>query len=145
MPVVTLPLDPEGPVITLLVGVSHPRQGMLQAANLPVPQPVQIRALIDTGASGTLIVAASLQSLALVPSGTTSMITPSTGPNPVPVDQYDVSLILTHPPVTIAIPAWPIVECQSLGGNYQALLGRDFLSLCLFVYDGRAQRFSLGY
>jgi hypothetical protein len=90
-------------------------------------------------------VAASLQSLGLVPSGTTSMITPSTGPNPVQVDQYDVSLILTTHLSPSLSPSGRSSRPNLSGGNYQARLGRDFLSLCLFVYDGRAQRFSLGY
>jgi hypothetical protein len=145
MPVLTTQLDPEGPVVTLLIGVSMPRAAALQAANQPVPPPVQVRGLIDTGASGTCVVAAALQSLALVSTGTASMVTPSTGPTPVPCSQYDVSLTILHPNLNLMLPAMPIIECQSLGGTIQALVGRDFLAYCLFVYDGQAQRFSLGY
>jgi hypothetical protein len=145
MPVLTTPLVPEGPIVTLLIGVSLARAGALQAANQPVPAPVQIRALIDTGASCTCLAAGALSPLSLVPTGTTQMTTPSTGQTPVQCSQYDVSLTIAHPHLNLTIPAMPIVECQPLGGTIQGLLGRDFLSLCLFVYDGPGQRFSLAY
>jgi hypothetical protein len=144
MPVLTTALTPEGPVLTLVIGVSKPRADALLAAGLPVPPPVQIRALIDTGASSTCVEAGALQSLSLVPSGAISMTTPSTGPNPVICNQYDVGVFVVHPVITLGLDTMPIIECQALGGGIQALLGRDFLGLCLFVYDGQAQRFSFG-
>jgi hypothetical protein len=61
MPVLNSQLGPEGPVVNLLVGVSEPAVAALQAANQPVPPPVSVRALIDTGASCTCIVAGVLQ------------------------------------------------------------------------------------
>src|SRR5471030_3175007 len=88
--------------------------------------------------------AGALQSLSLAPSGAISMTTPSTGPNPVTCDQYDVGVFVVHPVITLGLDTMPIIECQSLGGGIQALLGRDFLGLCLFVYDGQAQRFYFG-
>jgi hypothetical protein len=145
MPVLTLQLDQDGPIIRLLVGVSAPRETALKQANQPVPQPVAIRALLDTGASCSCIVASALTPLALQSTGTAQVNTPSTGNVPMSCSQYDVSLTVLHPHVNFLIPAMPIVECQSLSGNYQALLGRDFLALALFVYDGPADRFSLGY
>jgi hypothetical protein len=64
--------------------------------------------------------------------------------NPVTCNQYDVSVFVMHPIITLGMETMPIIECQALGGGIQALLGRDFLGLCLFVYDGQAQRFSFG-
>ena len=145
MPVLTLPLGHEGGAVDLLIGVSYPRADALRAANLPIPPPVPIRAIIDPGASATCVEAGALQSLGLVSTGTISMTTPSTGNVPVVCNQYDVSLTVVHPNVQMTLPALAIVECQPLGGTIQALIGRDFLSVCLFVYDGVAQRFSLGY
>lgn len=144
MPVLTSPLGPEGPVVSLLIGVSGPRATALQAAQQPVPPPVRIRALIDTGASSTCVEAGALQSLSLAPTGTTTVTTPSTGPNPMVCNQYDVGVFVVHPAITLGVVTMPIIECQPLGGGIQALLGRDFLALCLFVYDGQAQRFSFG-
>jgi hypothetical protein len=105
---------------------------------------LQIRALIDTGASSTCVVAGVLQPLGLAPTGTIPMTTPSSGPNPVICNQYDAGVFLMHPTLTLGLDAMPIIECQPLGGTIQALLGRDFLVHCLFVYDGQSQRFTIG-
>ena len=145
MPVLTLPLSQDGAAVDVLVGISYPKAEAMRLANLAIPTPVPIRALIDPGASATCVVAGCLQSLSLVSTGTTLMQTPSTGAMPVPCSQYDVSITIVHPSVAMTLPALAIVECQPLGGTIQGLIGRDFLSLCLFVYDGAAQRFSLGY
>jgi len=145
MPILTTALGSGGPIIPLLIGVSKPREAALIAAHQAVPPPVQMRALIDTGASSTCIEAGSLTSLSLAPTGTVLITTPSTGQNPIQCSQYDVSLIFVHPNLPLVFPAMPIIECQPLGGNFQALLGRDFLRYCLFVYDGQAQHFALSF
>jgi hypothetical protein len=80
-----------------------------------------------------------------VPTGATLMRTPSTGAVPITCHQYDVCLTLLHPNGPVNLGAAPVVECLPLGGNIDALLGRDGLSLCLFIYDGPAQQFSLGF
>ena len=145
MPILTSPLAAEGAVIDLLVGVSDPRQQALLAANQPVPSPVPIRALIDPGASITCIEDSVLQPLALVPTGIVSMTTPSTGATPAFCNQYDVSLLLSHPLIAYRFSAIPVLECKALSGTFKALLGRDLLRHCLFVYDGPAGRFSLAF
>jgi hypothetical protein len=44
-----------GPVVLALVMPSRPRIDALTANNQPTPQPVPIRALVDTGASVTCV------------------------------------------------------------------------------------------
>jgi hypothetical protein len=90
-------------------------------------------------------VSAALGTLGLAPTGTVAVTTPSTGATAATCNQYDVSLTLLHPQPCLAFNVVPIVECSSLGGGIQALLGRDLLRHCLFVYDGPAGRFSLGF
>ncbi len=60
MPHFTLGLTPEGPVIDLVVMASQPRVDALKSAGLPIPTPVALRCLIDTGASGTCFDAAAI-------------------------------------------------------------------------------------
>ena len=55
MPHLTLQVSANGPVVDLLIGVSKPLADVLQKNGKPIPQPIQIRGLIDTGASGTCI------------------------------------------------------------------------------------------
>ena len=51
MPLLTGPLTPGGAIIDVLVGVSRPRLALLLKHQFPVPVPVHVRAVIDTGAS----------------------------------------------------------------------------------------------
>jgi hypothetical protein len=55
MPQITIPTSPNGLVISVVVGVSVPRQAALTQAGQRVPDAVPVRALVDTGASCTLI------------------------------------------------------------------------------------------
>jgi hypothetical protein len=82
MPLFTLQLTAQGPIMTAFVGVSGARRAALLAAKQDIPTPVQIRALVDTGASGTCVDPSVLQSLGLTPTGSVQVNTPSTGPTP---------------------------------------------------------------
>jgi hypothetical protein len=91
----TLQLDPaNGPVLTVVIGVSVARGDALMTAGQPVPAGISARALIDTGASCTCVDPSILAKLALTPTGTVSVHTPSTGPAAHLAEQYDVSLII---------------------------------------------------
>ena len=53
MPHLSLPFSAGAPVIDLHVGVSGPRAEALRKAGLPIPPMMQLRALINAGASCT--------------------------------------------------------------------------------------------
>ena len=145
MPHLTLQISPGGPIVDVLVGVSHPRQQALQRVSLQVPAAVQIRALVDTGASGTCIDPAVLTRLGLQPTGFVQIHTPSTGNQPHLASQYDVGLILLHPMLTYTIGALPVIGSALAIQGIQALIGRDVLANCLFIYDGRARIFTWAF
>ena len=146
MPHVTLPISsPGGPILDLGIAVSEPHERALRAANKPVPPPVRIRALVDTGASGTCVDPTCLKSLGLTSKGQTPIRTPSTGATPHFCDQYDVSIILLHKSITLRLAAVPIIASDLAIQGIQALLGRDVLSRCLLVYDGSAGSFTLSF
>src|SRR6266446_1508046 len=90
----TLQMGLEGPVLNAYIGVSLARAEALTKANQAVPNPVGIRALVDTGASCTCVDPVVFLSLGLTPTGSIAMFTPSTGANPHQADQYDVSLAI---------------------------------------------------
>jgi hypothetical protein len=76
------------------------------------------------------------------------MNTPSTGATPVPVDTYDISLIIyataQHAPLvhhTIPVICSELLAAQGI----HALIGRDILKSCLLTYDGMAGLFSLAF
>ena len=145
MPHLTLNLSPEGPVISLLAGVSTPRLQALQQAGLPVPSSVVLRCLIDTGASGTCLDAGAITPLGLTPTGTTLVSTPSTGAIPHQCDTYDVGIMLYHPDHSRLIGTLPVVATDFSAQPIDGLLGRDILSTCLLVYDGAAGTFSIAF
>jgi hypothetical protein len=137
------------PLVTAFVGVSAARRAALLAASQPVPNLVQIRALVDTGASGTCIDPSVLKTLSLAPTGNTSVITPSTGNQPHNADLYDVSFLIpgslpTHVP--FSIPNLPVMCAELLvPQGFHGLIGRDILSRCLFAYNGSTNSFTLAY
>ena len=101
MPHFTIQVSPRGPIIEALVGVSVPRREALLAAGHAVPKVMQIRGLLDTGASHSALDPIVLNALALTPTGTVLVNTPTTGAAPVSVDQYDVAFLI---PVTDSPP-----------------------------------------
>lgn len=94
MPHFTIQISPNGALLNALIGVSQERENALKTANQDVPIFMPVRALIDTGASATCVDPSVLQNLRLTPTGNTTVNTPSTGNQPVSVDQYDVSLVV---------------------------------------------------
>ena len=145
VPHLTLSLSAGGPILDLAIGVSRPRSQALQKANQPVPNPVRIRGLIDTGASGTCVDPVCLASLGLGPTGQVQIHTPSTGSTPQLRNQYDVSIILIHPNLVLQIHEQPAIASTLQTQGIQALIGRDVLARCLFVYDGAMNLFMLAF
>lgn len=145
MPILYYSLTAEGPIIDVLIGVSEPRAAALRAAGQAVPQPIRLRMLLDTGASGTCVQSGLLGPLGLVQSGQVSLQTPSTGTTPIQCPQFDVSITLLHPDLSFILGVVPIIECQPLGGTIQGLIGRDVLAHCLFLYHGHVRGFSLAF
>ena len=114
----------------------------------PIPAPVTIRALVDTGASCTCIDPSVLQSLQLTPTGSASVHTPSTGATPAAADQYDVGLAifaaLNQVPLflaTVPVIAADLLQPQGI----HALIGRDILSLCVLHDNGTTGTFTLAF
>lgn len=149
MPYFTLQVLPEGPVLTAFVGPSQARVAALQKAGSPVPAAQQIRALVDTGASGTCVDPSVINALGLTPTGSVLVNTPSTGATPHNAAQYDVSLLIpgalsTHVPLVVRnLPVLAVQLLQPQG--FHGLIGRDVLSLCLLTCDGVNGVFTLAY
>ncbi len=136
-------------MLTAFVGVSEPRRNAITAAGRTVPAMQQIRALVDTGASGTCIDPSVLQALGLTPTGSTVVNTPTTGQQPQTVDTYDVSLYVpgstsTHLPFVLNTLEVMHAELLAQQG-FHALIGRDVLAECVLIYNGAVGTFTLAY
>ena len=145
----TLKLSPQGPLLDAFIGVSVARQQALKIAGQNIPAAIQIRALIDTGASASCVDPSILKTLSLSPTGSVSVVTPSTGGTAVNADQYDVSLVIStgndkHVPLIVNTLPVVCADLLTLQG-FHALIGRDILTECVFSYNGSIGFFTLAF
>ena len=139
MPHFTLPISSDGPIVAALVAVSEARRGALSAAGQPVPPPVRIRALVDTGASCTCIDEGAIAALGIPPTGRVHVLSPTTGATPADKDQFDVALLIppAEPSQTgLIFPTIAVITTSFAPQPIQALIGRDILRRCLLTYNG---------
>ena len=130
MPILSLQFDHAGrPILELYVGVSAADAEFRQ----PCP-PVQVRALVDTGASKTKIVRSVFERLELLPVGHVTVHTASTGRSPLLTDTYAVEISLAGAITGLLATDLEVVAAEDLSGSgVEALLGRDILGRGLFV------------
>lgn len=99
-------------------------------------------AMVDTGASGTVIAPAILAQLGLQPVGVTNMSTPSTTA-PVQARLFNVDLtFLTN---NVAVQGVVAIEAPLGGQHIQCLVGRDILQHGVLVYIGYINQFTLSF
>lgn len=129
-----------GPICQVQIGVSQPTANLLREQGKPIPQPVEITALIDTGASGTAVKPEIVQRLQLTPRGVASIATPSTAAQSCNV--YDVSLTF---PTGVMLSIITVIEVPLEGQSIQGLIGRDVLAHGILIYSGYTNTFSLSF
>lgn len=144
----TLQIEPGGPILQAIIFVSQPRIAALTAAGQTVPNPVPIRALVDTGASCTCVDPSVLASLGLTPTGIVRVNTPSTGTTPHSADQFDIALFIPGPPSNppLVFQTIPVISSDLLAAQgFHALIGRDILDRCVLIYNGSMKDFTLAF
>lgn len=147
----SLPIAPAGPIVRIEVGFSCGRRLALQRARRPVLNPISIDALIDTGADASMIEHGLLTPFVrdgMLLRGFVHVNAPGLGGLAVS-PKFLVGLQIAHPSgnrqFNLVLDAIDLVE-RSLGATeYQALIGRDVLAHCQFLYDGPTNTFSLTY
>lgn len=126
-----------GPVIEIMIAVGSAIEQALLAQGSPIPNPIRVLAMIDTGSTGTVVQRGLAAQLGLNPIGTTLISTPSS--NAVQCFKYNVRLLL---PNSIFFDGTAI-DAPLLGQHIQCLIGRDVLAHCVFIYNGYANQFTL--
>lgn len=146
MPSIIAPLTPDGAVVETLNGVSQHRAAVMRGLHVPVPEPIRLRLLVDTGATSTNISQGRLAALHLPSTGIVEVYTASSGATPVPCEAYDVSLIFPDAvPGPWGIASLNVIECLTLDGPIDGLLGRDVLNQSILTYNPFANVFTISF
>jgi len=132
-------LQQTGPVVAVRLTVGQPAADALRKEQKAVPTPIEVQAMIDTGATGTVVSEEIVSQLGLHPVGRTRIHTPSSDNVPCPV--YLVRLMFPNNVIaqTVAIGA-PL-----RGQPIQCLVGRDVLQHSVFIYIGYTDTFTLSF
>jgi hypothetical protein len=141
-------ITPDGAIVRVEVGVSRAHRRALQQAGHPVPPPVVLDALLDTGAETTCFDSQAVNALQLPHRGFVIVNAPAlTGW--LPRLALEAGLTVIHPSGVVAqnwvIPDQAIVELPLNAIGYEMILGRDVLTAGRLDYNGRAGTFTLEY
>jgi predicted aspartyl protease len=134
----TLNLEKNGAIFDIIV---LPSINFLKVNNIQNPEFIQIPAMIDTGASCSVIQSELLKIIGISPIGLTSINTPSS--ENVPCNKYDVQLMLpNHSGLSHSIV---VIEAPLKGQNIKFLIGRDVLKNGILIYNGYDNSFTLSF
>ncbi|HEX4146210.1 MAG TPA: hypothetical protein VHY91_22100 [Pirellulales bacterium] len=146
MPVLNAAFMGGSPLVQVAIGVSMPRSNALVAAGRQPPNPQLCLALLDTGASGTCVDPSILTSLALTPTGSTNVVTPSSAV-PHQCGMFDVSLIIfmNNQQLHLASLTIPVMGLPLVHQGFAAIIGRDVLAQGMLVYNGKQGQLTLSF
>jgi predicted aspartyl protease len=130
-------LEALGPTVEISVRVSSALAKILMSQRRPVPPPVPITAVIDTGASWCLFTPDVYAKLQLEPHDVTTISTASAVSHSVNVYNVDVELL------GVRVRNLHSLEAKLSGVPAEGLIGRNFLKRCIFVYDGLKNAYKL--
>ena len=148
MPLISGQVERYGAAVTALVGVNAVRAERLRGVGFPVPEPIAVQGIIDTGAEISGVATRVVRELGLQPVESIWLLTPSTPTSaPSRADVYHVSLTLVSGTTRYTIPDLRVIatDCFRAGERAEALLGLNLLNRCTFVYAGCEQQFSLSF
>ena len=101
--------------------------------------------LIDSGASNSVLDPEIIRTLGLDPRGSAAIHTSSSGPGYVTRTTYDCLFTVGETTADPLSKTLQIIGCELASQGFYALIGRDFLEACRFVYDGPRKTFTLEY
>lgn len=138
------PIDPDGYIVPVLIGLHADAIADLVARGLPVPAPLRGTGLIDSGSTVTGVAAQFLGQYLLQPAATG---TTTTAAGEVEVKLYEVSLSIAPPGGAVsplfAHPRLLVTELTHDIAPIDVLIGRDVINQCIFSVNGPRGEFSL--
>lgn len=123
----------------------HPPANLVQlltASGQPLPRPEAGMALIDTGASITVVDESALQRMGVQPVGVTNVLTPSGQAQQL---LYPAELVFSGTSLPRNVFASVIGSPHLAQQGLLALVGRDVLTTGILIYNGAAGMFSLAF
>jgi hypothetical protein len=132
-------LQADGPVVEIRIAVGSAVEAALRATGAPIPAALPSLAMIDTGATSSVIRQGLAAQLGLNPVGVTYVTTPSS--TNVPCPEYLVRLVF---PNNVLFET-TVIEAPLQSQNIQCLIGRDVLAHAVLVYIGYGNLFSLSF
>lgn len=121
-----------GVVLNLVIGVDAVTEQALLTANLPVPQPVVVKALFDTGCTITSVDKSVIDRLNLK---TIGFANTGTANGAVIVSQHTISI--AFPGTGLTGKSLHVIQSVDLSGQpISALIGRDLMASWHITYNG---------
>lgn len=142
MPSVTISnpaLQNDGPILEVHFCIPQQLEQQYIAQGIPIPAPVIVKALIDTGAFSCVVQDTIPQKLGLAPVGATTITTPSSQAHP--CNAYFMRMIIpTHNNLSYE---GVFIGAPLQGQSIECLIGRDLLSNGILIYLGNNNQFTL--
>lgn len=140
MPSVTISpgdLEKEGPILEVHFLISSELEKKYVAEKRRLPEPVVVKALIDTGASACVIKKEIPEALGLEPTGVTKISTPSS--KDCECYHYFMRMLI---PAYGLIYEGPFISTPLEGQDISSLIGRDVLKSGILIYIGYMNQFT---
>jgi predicted aspartyl protease len=133
-------LQEMGPVVEIKLAVGLKLEDILRQKGQNLPEPVQVRAMIDTGATVSVVREDIIKQLNLNPVGTELISTPSS--SNVQCYKYLMRILF---PNKVIINDIMVISTSLKGQDIQCLIGRDILKLGVLIYIGYTNTFTLSF
>jgi predicted aspartyl protease len=128
-----------GPVVEVRLAVGSITEEVLQKSGKNIPVPVQALAMIDTGATGTVVREDIVNQLNLNPVGVTLINTPSS--TNVQCCEYLMRILFPNNVIVESV----VIAAPLHGQHIQCLIGRDVLRHGVLIYTGYMDTFTLSF
>jgi len=128
-----------GPIVEVGITVGSVIEDIIKESGQIIPLPFQTLAMIDTGASKTVIQEDVVKQLNLNPTGVMKITTASH----VDVECYKYIVKILFPNNVIFETS--VVAVPLSGQNIHCLIGRDILGFAVFIYNGYTNSFTLSF
>jgi predicted aspartyl protease len=128
-----------GPVVEVRLAVGSIIEEVLRKDHQNIPTPIPSLAMIDTGATGTVVREDIVSQLNLNPVGLTLINTPSS----TNVQCYEYLMRILFPNNVIVETV--VIAAPLKGQHIQCLIGRDVLRHGVLIYTGYIDTFTLSF